>query len=83
MKCVLCSDYKGAIVRARFLKQKKKHWVHIVCVNYMTGIWFTNKEARNAANITEVVKDTTKVDGRILQNLKSSRCSICRVDPKT
>ena len=82
MKCSLCSDLKGSIVYALNRADKKWQWVHIVCANYMTGIWFAHKEARNAADIVEIVNDTSLLEGRVPPMLKTLTCSICRKSPK-
>lgn len=69
MKCQLCDDYKGAIVYANYLREKRWSWFHIVCVNYMPSLWFVEKQEINAIGVTETVKDTELVDGKVLKSL--------------
>lgn len=54
---------------ANYLREKRWSWFHIVCVNYMPSLWFVEKQEINAIGVTETVKDTELVDGKVLKSL--------------
>lgn len=82
MKCQICDDFKGALVLANSIREKKHAWYHIVCVNYMPSIWFVEKKAENSLGVVETVKDTQTIDGFVPKSNFTLYCSICKKQSK-
>ena len=110
ISCAFCPESKGVIVQATFEKsigkhdehnepyeghQKKKDWAHSVCINLISGVWFTNKY-RNVAQglfngpLDIIFKNDIHNVQRILNRkvlyksaLKEDECTYCERKEKS